>query len=615
MIKFRTDINALRALAVIAVVIFHFAPTMLPGGFAGVDVFFVISGYLMTSIIVTRVKDNSFSLLDFYLARANRILPALATLCIVLLILGFFFLVPWDYKTVGRDVASSIAFLSNVMFSLRTGYFSTKGNFLLHTWSLSVEWQFYLVYPLIILCLSKLLSFSNLKKALLVITLLSFLSSLIVTDFYPNQSYFLFPTRAWEMLLGGIAFLYPVSVTNKNKYLLNIFGFIFILSSYFFVSNDIAWPGIWTVVPTLGAYLIIVSNLNNNFFTNSSLIQKIGLWSYSIYLWHWPVVIAFQYYGINKVYLSIGVAVSVVLGILSYYFVEQKTAFLRDFSRVKAFFVHSFVILSLGLLGTYVFMTQGVAQRLVLSGNPIVQGGTGENYKINEGTILLNTQNDYDYLLIGDSNANQYTRGILAEGTKVKQAWYGACMSFPNSIFKREKVYLSWKENCSNNYKIAIDSKVPVILTHLWTKPDFSLECVTGNCVLSGDYYQDLEVNLRELLSVYKNDKVYLLGDIPRPPRDIITCMQTNYLLGTSFSCKTKAKYSKKILKFNKLLESVSNDFENVTFIPLAPKLCNGDECTYDVNGKSLFMSDLHLSSLGSELMWKYIMSEIEKKN
>ena len=150
--QFREDINGLRAIAVIAVVLFHFNSSWMPGGFAGVDVFFVISGFLMTGIIFKGLEQQKFSILRFYVARANRIIPALAILCIILLILGWFYLTPQDYKALGKHAASSVTFVSNVTYWLESGYFDALASekWLLHTWSLSVEWQFYLIYPLVL---------------------------------------------------------------------------------------------------------------------------------------------------------------------------------------------------------------------------------------------------------------------------------------------------------------------------------------------------------------------------------------------------------------------------------------------------------------------------------
>jgi peptidoglycan/LPS O-acetylase OafA/YrhL len=146
-LQFRKDLNGLRAIAVVAVVLFHFNASWMPGGFAGVDVFFVISGFLMTGIIFRGIEQKNFSILRFYVARANRIIPALAVLCLFLLVFGWFYLTPLDYKALGKHAAGSMGFLSNFMYMRESGYFdaASREKWLLHTWSLSVEWQFYII--------------------------------------------------------------------------------------------------------------------------------------------------------------------------------------------------------------------------------------------------------------------------------------------------------------------------------------------------------------------------------------------------------------------------------------------------------------------------------------
>lgn len=207
--KFRKDINGLRAVAVIAVVLFHFNNEWLPGGFAGVDVFFVISGYLMTKIIFEGVENGTFSILAFYSSRAKRIIPALAVCCLVLVLFGWFFLSVIDYEVLSKHVLSSITFLSNIVYATEQGYFDSSSHekWLLHTWSLSVEWQFYLLFPIFVYFLLKIMSYGKARIAVLITTAFSFLISAIATDIWPSYSYFLLPTRAWEMLVGGIAYL------------------------------------------------------------------------------------------------------------------------------------------------------------------------------------------------------------------------------------------------------------------------------------------------------------------------------------------------------------------------------------------------------------------------
>ena len=188
--SFRYDINGLRAIAVIAVVLFHFNASWMPGGFAGVDVFFVISGFLMTGIIFRGIEQENFSILKFYVARANRIIPALAVLCLILLIFGWFYLTPLDYKSLGKHAATSVSFLSNIVYWRESGYFDAASHekWLLHTWSLSVEWQFYIIYPLILVAMRKFMSIKTMKYLLLVGTILGFIFCVIATYKWPNPS-------------------------------------------------------------------------------------------------------------------------------------------------------------------------------------------------------------------------------------------------------------------------------------------------------------------------------------------------------------------------------------------------------------------------------------------
>jgi len=304
MSKFRKDINGLRAIAVIAVMLFHFNTSWLPGGFAGVDVFFVISGFLMTGIIFKGVESDKFSLFKFYVARANRIIPALSFLCLILLLWGFFYLAPIDFRVLGKHVGSSISFLSNIVYWSEGGYFdvSSHEKWLLHTWSLSVEWQFYIIYPLVIVIVKKNFSLNFTRKTVLYCSLFGFLFCVFASYKWPSSSYYFLTTRAWEMMIGGVAYLYPFSYSrkqNKLKVLLEIVGLFFIIISYVFLDKEAIWPGYLATFPVLGAFLVIQAQRNNSFITCNVFLQKLGLWSYSIYLWHWPIVVAIYFYSLN----------------------------------------------------------------------------------------------------------------------------------------------------------------------------------------------------------------------------------------------------------------------------------------------------------------------------
>lgn len=325
---FREDINGLRALAVLSVVIFHFMPDMLPGGFSGVDIFFVISGYLMTSIIFKGIDTGSFNLLDFYLARANRIIPALLVLCLGLLIYGWFFLLPAEYIVLGKHVASSMSFLSNILYWKEVGYFATGSHekWLLHTWSLSVEWQFYILYPIFLLALSKCFNRNILRWVLLYVTLLLFGLSAYASYQWPDATYYMFPTRAWEMMIGGMPFLFHRQYTEAQKRFLVGLGVLGICVGLVAVSEETPWPGLMGLFPVCGTVLIIVANKGKLLLSNSRGVQLLGRMSYSVYLWHWPIVVQLSFLGYsnNSEMAFIGITCSLLMGYVSYALVEKK---------------------------------------------------------------------------------------------------------------------------------------------------------------------------------------------------------------------------------------------------------------------------------------------------
>lgn len=327
-VTFRKDINGLRAFAVIGVVAFHFYPQLIPGGFSGVDVFFVISGFLMTSIIFNRLKDNRFSLPDFYQARINRIVPELLTVCGVLLIAGFFFVTPMAYRLLAKHALASVTFLSNFVYTFEQGYFDVASHdkWLLHTWSLSTEWQFYLVYPLAILALMKCTGRSVQKTALalVILTLASLFFSVFTSTIWPGAAYFGLPWRFWELGLGGLAFLYPWNLGKRQVMYATWSGMLLIGLSFFLITEQDVYPGYLAIFPVLGAFLLIQARNERNPATNNLFCQKIGEWSYSIYLWHYPLVVVVFSFSLSaywKIPLMLG---SVLLGYLSNAYIARK---------------------------------------------------------------------------------------------------------------------------------------------------------------------------------------------------------------------------------------------------------------------------------------------------
>ncbi|UXZ96268.1 acyltransferase [Pseudomonas phytophila] len=324
---FRKDINGLRAIAVIAVLLYHFNPDWLPGGFAGVDIFFVISGYLITGIILRSLHAGNFSLLTFYASRARRIVPALAALCFVLLLAGWFYLLPQDYSELGKHIAASLGFVSNFIYWFEAGYFTPGAHekWLLHTWSLSVEWQFYMIYPLVLLALSRVIALHRLRWLILIACLGGFGFCVFASFKWPEPSFYLLPTRAWELLVGAAACAFPIKLQTSHQRALERVGLGLMLASFLALSEKDVWPGYLALLPVLGTLAVIIAARQDSFLTANRFSQWTGKLSYSLYLWHWPVVVFMSYSGYlgETSSLVLGILCAFGLGMASYHLIEK----------------------------------------------------------------------------------------------------------------------------------------------------------------------------------------------------------------------------------------------------------------------------------------------------
>ena len=298
----RKDITGLRAVAVLPVLIYHAFPNLLPGGFFGVDIFFVISGYLISGIIFRGMLDDSFSYKDFYIKRIKRILPNLCTLLIAVAAVGWFLLSKSELSSLGKHIYSSAFFYQNFRLLGEVDYFAIASNEkpLLHLWSLAIEEQFYIVFPIVCMLLWKFLKRSTTAIGLFValITAGSFLVCLMTND--ATQRFYLPYTRFWE-LGAGICIAYAETFCRFNsknlalelRHCLSVLGLAMIVGGFIFYSKTIATPGFISLLPVLGsAFLILASD---NAIINRTLLSWksmtfIGLISYSLYLWHWPLI-------------------------------------------------------------------------------------------------------------------------------------------------------------------------------------------------------------------------------------------------------------------------------------------------------------------------------------
>ena len=330
---YRPDIDGLRAFAVLPVVLFHFKifPDYVGGGFVGVDIFFVISGYLITGIIFAGIDKGSYSLIGFYDRRIRRIFPALISLYLLCIASAFFLNFPTEAETIGRSIIASTFFVSNIFFYGRSGYFDrdSETNPLLHTWSLSVEEQFYVLFPLVIFAIWK---FSHRARvsAISIIALASFLYAAYMVYADASAAFYLVQFRAWELAVGSLLAINALPKISRRwiAEVLGVLGLAMVCGSFVFLSRTLPFPGVAALAPCLGAAAIIYSGANNLTLVGCLLsfrpLQFAGLISYSLYLIHWPAIVFFRlFHEPSRIEKSSLVVACIVLATLSWRFVEK----------------------------------------------------------------------------------------------------------------------------------------------------------------------------------------------------------------------------------------------------------------------------------------------------
>ncbi len=301
-LAYRPDIDGLRAVAVLSVIGFHAFSGIFPGGYVGVDVFFVISGYLITSIICRQLSQDSFSFSDFYARRCKRLFPALISVLAAVLAFGWFFLLPNEYELLGKHIAAGAGFISNFAFWREAGSFdgAAETKPLLHLWSLGIVEQFYLIWPPLLVWAWKR-KWDGLKIALSVVSVSFVVNVMVVSLWQSADGYYLPPTRFWELLLGAVLAYAHSFRKEETDRLLRLFnanlqaaiGLVLIICSVFALNKATLFPGWWALLPTIGTLLLI--SAGSQAWINSKLLANrwcvfIGLISYPLYLWHWPLL-------------------------------------------------------------------------------------------------------------------------------------------------------------------------------------------------------------------------------------------------------------------------------------------------------------------------------------
>lgn len=648
--KFRKDINGLRAFAVIGVLLFHFNASWMPGGFAGVDVFFVISGFLMTGIIFRGIEQEKFSILNFYVARANRIIPALALLCLVLLVFGWFYLTPLEYRALGKHAASSVGFLSNFVYWSEAGYFDAASHekWLLHTWTLSVEWQFYIIYPLILVAMRKFLSIKTMKSILIVGTVLGFIFSVIATYKSPNASYYLLPMRAWEMMIGGVAYLYPFALQENRKKLLERIGLVLVVGSYFFISAENAWPGYLALFPVMGSFLIIQAQRNDSIMTSNIVFQKIGTWSYSIYLWHWPLVVIIYTFKLPEYYIYLGLVLSILLGFLSYKYVE-KINFPRSFPTLLSYFKCKPIYIAgvVGVLGSVLFLrsealtpyrfsaeeTTIVEQQKRDPREPVcgkVENGVSPGCTYGYGPVKA--------IVIGDSHsqAQNVAIGKRAErfGGSIISLGLSGCPTI-KGVYTSDSNGRNPDYNCGKLVSNAIDVSTkeypdtPIIIINRISQytngynEDGESQFSPPNKFVdelfaerNDEYKDNLTGHMVDTICEFaQNHPVYLARPTPELKQHVpITMFRALTLNGKKESIKIPIEeYNERNKTALKMQDEAVQRCGAKVLDPL-PSLCDSKYCYGDIDGIPLYFDDDHLSSYGSEVI-SPIYDEVFKRD
>ncbi len=370
---YRADIDGLRAIAILAVVVFHAFPQFLPGGFVGVDIFFVISGFLITGLIVSDLDAGRFSLRTFYARRIKRIFPILSVVLASAFIFGWFVLYSDAYATLGKHMAAAAAFISNFVYLGESGYFDVDASAkpLLHLWSLAIEEQFYFVWPVLLVYARRARKMDDgaLLKLLLVISLASLAYGIHLTRSDPGTAYYLPFARFWELSLGGIAVLLSrqYRVTGRAADLLAWTGLVMLVCACLLIDKDAGFPGYLALLPCLGTAALLLgaaeSAAMRKALSHKALVF-VGLTSYSFYLWHWPALFFLNELVVDPAPLQIlaTLVLSFALAVTGYYGVETPVRRMGS----SAVPVVLFVVLALiGYLGFNAYKRNGLDFREV----------------------------------------------------------------------------------------------------------------------------------------------------------------------------------------------------------------------------------------------------------
>ncbi|HEX4550151.1 acyltransferase family protein [Pseudomonas sp.] len=629
---YRPDIDGLRAIAVLLVLLFHF-DLGVPGGFIGVDIFFVISGFLITEVIRNAVANNRFSFLDFYSRRLLRLHPALLVTIAGCLGAGFLFMDPASLNSLAQSAQYSIFSASNFYFWLNQGYFDASAQMqpLLHTWSLAAEWQFYIVWPFIVWAALKI-SDRFLLRLLVAMTLASLVGSQIMLAYDSSAAYFMMPFRVFELSIGAlIVFCVRHRVSARLESCITATGLILIVGSAFVLDASSPFPGVRALIPCLGAAACIYTGRSRAGSVLCSWpMVKIGLISYSVYLVHWPIVVFYKYYVFRDIMLLEKImllVVSVIAGALLYKTVER--LFMTKWRHVKTIGL-SAVAASVAVLafGSMVVIDhKGMYSRVPASYRALVaepesfhiQNYGGHGYELD--TILGDKNGKKFAIMAGDSFALQYASGMDKElqdrGIFISGVFRHGCVL--SSEYTRILNNVP-RQDCKDAYRIALsemkDNNLPFIYAQSWLGYKDGIADHNGaNSQINGRPYSAV---IEDLLSKTRND----IGD-----RKFIIIGSQPYMFGKMniASCLLRPRYitqwCEKYLQYpleasstyeiNQVLKKFAASHPNTLYLDISPAFCKNNKCETVRDGKILYSDGSHLSIDGSLIASKQILEDI----
>ena len=617
---YRADIDGLRAIAVLSVLAFHFGAP-IRGGFTGVDVFFVISGFLITQVLASEIASGTFSILNFYDRRMRRILPALLTMLAVALLAGRLLLAPGDYVSLARSAAAAGFGVSNFFFHGHTGYFDQAADLmpLLHTWSLAVEEQFYLVWPLLLVLLAAAGSRTAIAATLAALVFVACVGSIIYFRFDPKAAFYMALPRAWELALGALLVFLPPQRRIVGE-VAAIAGLVLIAIG--FTLSPARFPGQYALYPCIGAALLIWPREQATISGRMlGWLAPIGLISYSLYLWHWPVWVYFRIY-INSGRPAVGEAValavvSVVLALLSYRYVEQPFR-KKLWSAPRTVSAGLAGVMAIFCASMYVDSAGGLPQRLPPQGQAMRSLEVMWEWpcKLQQIDLVPGTYCVFGApwqtakrktVIWGDSHAQHISPVIDAVNADPERSFllYARCSAAVGDEFHITSSEVPdlidyCKQSYSNGMKLLKEDRSisQIILASDWR--DLPPRIGKGD-VQAG--LQALRAALTKLISqaAAPDRQFILIGTVPRLPAEIVECAIRDSSKLVTRPCSSVVQHSdalavkQRSAPTDEVLSDVARSLARVTAVIPTEKLCGDDACDVSLDGEFLYRDSGHI--------------------